>query len=128
MAGVRKRRATPRRRTAPRGDATWWAEATVTLLVRCGYLCEKCGHPLGNNLERHHRQRREVGGDRLSNLLALHSTCHQYITEHPAEAQANGWVVSTHGPDGPPDPALAKVRIRGFWWLLDDRGRKTPLP
>lgn len=127
--GVRRKRATPRRRLAPREGAEWWAEATMALLRRCGYLCERCSQPLGNNLERHHRQRREVGGDRLANLLALHSECHRYITEHPEEAEANGWIVSTHGPGGvAPDPAGAKVRIRGFWWLLDDDGGKRPLP
>lgn len=126
--GVRKRRATPRRRAAPREGQEWWAWATMELLRRCGYLCERCSQPLGDNLERHHRQRREVGGDRLSNLLALHSQCHQYITEHPEEALANGWIVSTHGPDGAPDPGNARVRIRGFWWLLDDDGGKRPLP
>jgi hypothetical protein len=101
----------------------------MTLLTRCGYRCERCGQPLGDNMERHHRQRRQVGGDRLSNLLALHSTCHAYITEHPEEAMANGWIVTTHGPGGEvPDPALAKVRIGGYWWLLNDDGRKSPLP
>jgi hypothetical protein len=125
---IRKKRATPRRRLSPQEGADWWAEATLTLLARCGYRCERCNQPLGENLERHHRQRRQVGGDRLSNLLALHSRCHQYITEHPAEAETQGWIVSTHGPDGAPDPALVKVRIGGYWWLLGDDGRKTPLP
>jgi len=129
---VRPKRATPRRRLAPREGATWWAQATVDLLRRCGYRCERCGHPLGDNLERHHRQRREVGGDRLSNLLALHSACHQYITEHPEEALANGWIVSTHGPSGvAPDPAGAPVRLPGLTgtalWLLDDEGGKRPV-
>jgi hypothetical protein len=100
----------------------------MALLAHCGYLCERCSQPLGDNLERHHRQRRQVGGDRLANLMALHSRCHTYITEHPEEAEANGWIVSTHGPDGAPDPALVKVRIRGFWWTLDDDGRKHPVP
>ena len=83
----------------------------------------------GQQPERHHRQRRQVGGDRLSNLLALHSLCHRYITEHPTEAEANGWIVSSHGPGGvAPDPAAAPVRIRGALWLLDDDGGKRPLP
>lgn len=125
---VKRKRAKPRRRAAPQHGADWWTDATMSLMARCGYLCERCNQPLGDNLERHHRQRRQVGGDRLSNLLALHSLCHRYITEHPTEAEANGWIVSTHGPDGPPDPALAKVRIRGLWWLLDDQGRKALLP
>jgi hypothetical protein len=101
----------------------------MTLLARCGYLCERCNQPLGDNLERHHRQRREVGGDRLSNLLALHSLCHRYITEHPEEAETQGWIISSHGPGGvAPDPATVRVRIRGFWWTLGDDGQKHPLP
>lgn len=125
---VRKKRATPRRRSAPRGDKAWWDWATMALLARCGYRCERCGHALGDNLERHHRQRREVGGDRLSNLLALHSRCHQYITEHPEEARANGWIVSADADD----PALVAVRLPGLGgsalWLLDDQGGKHVVP
>lgn len=129
---VRKKRPTPRRRAAPQEGQAWWQWATQMLLARCGYRCERCGQPLGDNLERHHRQRRQVGGDRLSNLMALHTRCHQHITEHPDEALANGWIVSTHGPDGPPDPALVPVRLPGLSgtarWLLDDQGGKAPLP
>ena len=132
MTGVRKRRATPRRRKAPQEGTEWWTWATQMLLLRCGYRCERCGQSLSDNLERHHRQRRQVGGDRLSNLLALHSRCHTYITEHPEEAMANGWIVSAHGPDGTPDPALVKVRLPGLsgsaWWLLSDDGHKAPVP
>jgi hypothetical protein len=104
----------------------------MALLARCGYRCERCGDPLGDNLERHHRQRREVGGDRLSNLLALHTRCHQWITEHPAEALVNGHIVSTHGPDGTPDPAEVPVRLPGLsgsaLWLLNDDGGKVVMP
>ena len=125
---IRKRRAKPRRRESPQEDAAWWEWATQQLLTRCGFRCERCGHDLGNNLERHHRIRRQVGGDRLSNLLALHSLCHRYITEHPTEAESQGWIVSTHGPAGTPDPSQAKVRIGGFWYLRDDHGGKRLLP
>lgn len=118
---MRRKRATPRRRTAPRGDADWWENATRLLLVRCGHRCERCGQPLTReNMERHHRQRRRDGGDRLSNLLALHSRCHAYITEHPAEARANGWIV----PVGE-DPTEVTVVLPGLtgtarWYLRDD--------
>lgn len=125
---IRPRRNTRRRRESPQEDAAWWEDATHTLLRRCGFRCERCGDDLGNNLERHHRQRRQVGGDRLANLLALHSRCHTYITEHPEEALANGWIVSTHGPDGTPDPAEVPVRIGGYLWYLRDDGTKVPVP
>lgn len=125
MSRIRAKRATPRRRAAPQHDEQWWAWATVELLRRCHGLCERCGQPLGGNLERHHRMRRRDGGDRLSNLLALHSRCHTYITEHPEEARANGWIVSalsTAAPDEVP------VRIAGLLWLLRDDGTKSVVP
>lgn len=129
---MRRRRSTPRRRTAPQAGTTgaetsheWWEAATLALLRRSGHRCEKCGHPLNGQLERHHRQRRRVGGDRLSNLLALHTVCHQWITEHPTDALAAGWIVSSHAPD----PAAVPVRLPGAdWWLLDDDGGKVRCP
>jgi hypothetical protein len=98
--------------------------ATVMLLHRCNHRCERCGQLL-TSMERHHRIRRRDGGDRLSNLLALHPRCHAYITEHPEEAKANGWIVSALGTTGPDE---APVRIDGTLWLLRDDGTKTPCP
>lgn len=117
---IKPRRSTPRRRDAPQADAEWWAEATMLLLGRSGSRCERCGKPLAGAMERHHRQRRRDGGDRLSNLLALHPSCHQWITEHPAEAREHGWIVSASNPD----PSRMPVMIAGGWWLLDDLGGK----
>lgn len=127
---VRARRSTPRRRVAIREDFAWWEDATMLLLARCGSRCERCGHPLGNQGERHHRQRREVGGDRLSNLLMLHPSCHQWITEHPEEAREQGWIVSANGPvGGAPDPATVPVRLPdGYLWFLYDDGTRHPAP
>jgi hypothetical protein len=124
-APIRARRATPRRRTAPQEGADWWEEATALMLVRCRHLCERCNRPLMGRMERHHRTRRRDGGDRLSNLLALHPGCHTYITEHPEEAKANGWIVPALS-DAP--PTTVPVRIVGAWWLLRDDGGKTPVP
>ena len=130
---VKPKRATPRRRDAPQEDAAWWEWATMRLLARCGFRCERCGHDLGDQLERHHRQRRRVGGDRLANLLALHPRCHAYITEHPEEARANGWIVDAEGIGGvAPNPAEVPVRLPGLGgtalWLLDDDGGKRVVP
>lgn len=127
---VRARREVPRQRLAPRWTMEDWHNATMILLARCGSRCERCGHPLGNELERHHRQRREVGGDRLSNLLALHSACHQQITEHPEEAREHGWIVSANGLiGGAPNPEDVPVRLPdGYLWLLLDDGTKRVAP
>lgn len=125
---MRRKRATPRRRKAPKWTAEDWEGATHALLRRCGSRCERCGNPLGDNLERHHRQRREVGGDRLSNLIALHSRCHQHVHAHPEEARSNGWIVSSSAPD----PAEVSVILPGLtgtarWYLRDD-GTKRVAP
>lgn len=121
---MRARRATPRRRESPRGDTAWWENANRLLLTRCDHRCDRCRRPLGGAMERHHRQRRAVGGDRLSNLLALHPTCHTWITEHPAEATAAGWIVSSYAPD----PAAVPVDLGGRLYLLDDDGHAIPVP
>jgi 5-methylcytosine-specific restriction endonuclease McrA len=127
---IQPRRATPRRRLAPHWTFEDWELATHALLHRCRSLCEKCGQALGTQLERHHRQRREVGGDRLANLMALHPHCHTWITEHPEAARASGWIVSANGPiGGVPDPAQVPVRLPdGYLWLLHDDGTKVPAP
>lgn len=122
---LRERREEPRRREAPQEDASWWEWASVMLVSRCGGLCERCDQPLTrDNFERHHRMRRRDGGDRLANLLALHTECHRYITEHPEESRANGWIV----PVTADDPATVAVMIRGTWWTLDDYGLKHVVP
>lgn len=98
----------------------------MALWVRSGGRCERCGDPLrSEGVERHHRLRRRDGGDRLANLMLIHSPCHRWITEHPTEAKANGWIVP---PDGP-DPGDVPVRLPGgALWLLRDDGGKTPVP
>jgi hypothetical protein len=95
-----------------------WERASTLLLARSRARCEVCGHTIGVGVERHHRQRRAVGGDRLANLLYLHRHCHAWVHAHPADARAAGWIVSAYG-----DPATTPVRL----WskalvLLDDSG------
>lgn len=104
--------------SGPKWTRADWDWANLILYRRCGYSCEKCGRALANSVERHHRQRRAIGGDRLSNLLMLHSGCHKWITEHPEEARANGWIVSAYVAD----PSLVPVLIQGQRYLLDDDG------
>ncbi len=109
----------------PRWNAVEWDAASMALWSRSRDLCEApvCGKPLGGTMERHHRQRRAIGGDRLANLLALHPGCHQWITEHPAEARAAGVIVSAYERDPATVPLLTPD---GSYVLLTDDGTKEP--
>jgi hypothetical protein len=98
-----------------------WGEANAVLYRRARGNCERCSRPLGGDAARHHRMRRAVGGDRLSNLLLLHTECHRYVHAHPEESRANGWIVAA---TGQLDPLTAPVRIAGRLWLLDDAGHR----
>jgi hypothetical protein len=121
---MRRRRATPRRRDAPRWTREEWEPVTWGLWTRCRGRCERCDRPIIGSAERHHRQRREVGGDRYANLLLLHSECHAYAHAHPEEARAKGWIVSAYATD------LLSVPVYslGRWWLLDDEGARRLAP
>lgn len=120
---LRPKRPTPRRREAPRWTADEWFEANLLLQRRAGVVCECCHLRLGATYERHHRQRRRDGGDRLANLLILRPECHAYWTAHPAEAMARGIIVPTHA-----DPAEIPVLWRSVEWsLLDDSGARSRL-
>ena len=116
---INPRRPTPRRREAPRWTPEQWWEASCLLMTRGGARCDACGQFLaGEPMERHHRQRRRDGGDRLGNILLLHRRCHQYWTQHPALARASGLIVSMSA-----DPLLVPVLWHGVAWvLLDDVG------
>lgn len=117
----------PKRATYRSGGHKWtaveWDQATMLLWGRCRGLCEWCGQPLGNNLERHHRQVKEVGGDRLANLVALHSACHvPQVHAHPELARERGAIVSRHAPD----PAVVPLQLPdGRAVLLTDDGHYT---
>lgn len=119
---IRSRRATPRRRTAPRWTPAEWEEGNAVLYARSGGCCEMCGKPLNGSAERAHRVRRRDGGDRLSNLLLLHPACHAWTHAHPLQSNARGYILPTHA-----DPATTPVLWRGTELvLLDDDGGRTP--
>lgn len=119
--GIRPKRATPRRREAPRWDWDEWVSAGHQFTIRSGGACEICG-TLDGPFERHHRKRRRDGGDRFSNILILCSEHHRWVTEHPKEARAAGWIVSVAR-----DPASVPVLWRReVWVFLDDQGGMTP--
>jgi hypothetical protein len=96
-------------------------QATVTLNLRQRGRCPACGITLDNDGARHHRQRRRDGGDRLANLVILHTKCHRWVHANPEDARKLGLIVSFAG-----DPLEAPLYVRGQGWvLLDDDGRAT---
>ncbi len=121
---IRPRRATPRRRTAPRWTTDQWAAGNVILNLRCRGRCERCGADLNRTgVERAHRQRRTVGGDRLANIAMLCPPCHAWSHSHPGDAMVEGWIVSSFGTD-PADVPV--IDTGGRSWTLDDMGAKSP--
>lgn len=107
----------------PRWDFATWEQMSVVLLHRCRGRCEWCGGTLTpSTVERHHRMRRAVGGDRLSNILMLCPEHHRYAHGHPYEARERGVIVHTAS-----DPLeVPLVDTNGIRWLLDDEGSRTP--
>lgn len=120
-SAIRNKRATPRRREAPRFERAQWDEASMLLWARSRGLCERCGDE--QPTERHHRKRRRDGGDVLSNLLFLCTTCHRLITDEPestTRARALGYIVRALGLG---EPVTVPVLQWGTTWvLLDDDG------
>lgn len=120
---VRPKRAKPRRRDAPRFDRQEWDDASLKLFARSRGMCERCGNSLNGRGERHHRQRRRDGGDRLSNLLLICTDCHREITDKPeseTRARALGYIVPALGIA---EPDAYEVLLWGDTWvLLDDEG------
>ena len=101
--------------------AAEWSEANIMLHARAGGRCEICYRKLSEGLRiaRHHRQRRAVGGDRLSNLLLIHEDCHIKVHAQPAISREAGWIVSSYEAD----PSAVPVAYqRSELVLLDDFG------
>lgn len=64
----------------------------VAELLDARPLCERCQHE--RSTEIHEIKTRARGGSilDLDNLAALCHFCHQWITEHPREGHAEGWL------------------------------------
>jgi hypothetical protein len=107
------------KRRASRWNGAEWDQATMLLWSRCRDTCDWCGTPLAGEMARHHRQRRAIGGDRLSNLVALHTECHTYVHAHPEEARERGAIVSSYAEDPAAVPLLLPD---GRAVLLTDEG------
>ena len=94
------------------------------LFTRCCGYCERCGGVLAfETMAAHHRLLRSQGGtDSLSNLMALHHSCHagdtKSIHAHPHQAYNEGWMVRSGA-----DPAATSMRLpSGVRALLTDSG------
>lgn len=88
-------------------------------------LCQRCMRWCGAP-QLDHRQNRQSGNTVASNLQTLGLTCHQWKTEHPRDALADGWAVPRWA-----DPAEWPARrwfrteygtVRAGWALYDDEG------
>ncbi|MCA1191697.1 HNH endonuclease [Saccharopolyspora sp. 6V] len=95
--------------------------ARALVYARSGGACERCGH--NHAAEWHHRKNRSQGGKwTAANGLHVCSTCHHWITEHPAKAALRGYVVRSW-------QSPLEVPVRLAWHgvvLLDDCGHWTP--
>lgn len=105
-------------------------EATAYELVTLRDLnvCQRCLRNCGP-IARDHRKNRSAGGrTAASNLQLLGLLCHQWKTEHPHEAVAEGWGVPGWPAAHPIEwPAARWVKSgtgtrRKAWVLYDDDG------
>lgn len=86
------------------------------------HKCSRCGtYPATDN---HHRQRRAVGGHRLSNLILLCRLCHGWVHANPQAARDAGWIVAANGSLNPElVPVKRWTAEFGLqWYCLDDSG------
>lgn len=93
----------------------------MLLWARGHGLCEKCGE--NPPTDRHHRKRRRDGGDVLSNLLFLCSTCHHWLHDTPesvTRARQLGYIVPALGIAEP--DTYPVLQWGTTWVLLDDDG------
>lgn len=104
------------------------AGTAEALAARTGMLCDRCG--LGVTVRPsaiHHRLPRSGGGTwALSNLLLLHSRCHnthhESVHEQPARSYTHGYLVRRGH-----DPATVPVLLGGTSWvLLGEDGTASP--
>ena len=75
------------------------AQNITVIDARDGYCCVRCGQAITNNGSRHHRQRRQVGGHGVENVVLVCGSgttgCHGWAHANPAAARAVGLIVRT---------------------------------
>lgn len=96
---------------------------------RDNYCCRRCGIRLSIvSGSRHHRQRRQAGGHRTSNLVLLCGSgttgCHGWAHRNPEAAQMRGFIVPANGRA---TSNVIPIFSRGSWWLLDDMGHQEEI-
>ena len=70
------------------------AEAYELATLRDHDMCQRCRRPSCQPTARDHRKNRSQGGlTVVENLQLLGLPCHEWKTEHPAEANEEGWGV-----------------------------------
>lgn len=109
----------------PRWTADQWEANNPRLLARDQFRCCCCGVPLRGRVERHHRQRRRVGGDRFSNLICLLPEHHAAAHANPVESRRTGLIVSAYEEF----PNRVPLLLWGTHWVtLQDTPHYTVLP
>lgn len=105
-----------------RWTAAEWEQANLTLWLRSGGKCWWCDMWLGEDAARHHRMRRREGGDSYSNVILLHSNCHNIapnsVHQNPTLAIERGFIVPTWDDLR----STAVTMASGQRWFLDDLG------
>ncbi len=97
--------------------------------------CVRCGGPASNT---HHREGRGMGGRKGADsarvngpayLLSMCGSgttgCHGWVTEHPAAAEVEGYVLRRNATARPPACDVPVLTADG-WALFDDDGTRQP--
>lgn len=111
----------------PKLTARQEREAYELVTLRDRNTCQRCRRDCGP-IARDHRQNRDPFNTVVSNLQLLGLGCHQWKTEHPDEALAEGWAVLRHTTLTAAEwPARRFMRNRlgllvPVWVLYDDEG------
>lgn len=108
----------------PKPTAREERQAYRIATTRDSDTCQRCLRDCGATA-RDHRQNRQAGNTRASNLQVLGLRCHQWKTEHPKDALADGWACPSWALPGE-WPARRWIRAgpvhRAAWVLYDDDG------
>lgn len=92
------------------------ASARKLVYARSGRVCERCSSARATEWQ--HRKNRSQGGLwEASNGLHLCTSCHRYVTDHPAESTAKGWTVPSWC-----TPAAVPALVNGHFRYLTDDG------